>query len=87
MYIVHVHVKYTQNIPIIIQYTCTCHILHVGSVAVTLEQTKHKEKESDLNSEKRSLKVEIKELELAHQETVKALKKVNIMLLYIMCIK
>jgi hypothetical protein len=48
-----------------------------GSVAITLEQAKHKEKESELNMEKRTLKVELKELELAHQETIKALQRVS----------
>ena len=51
-----------------------------GSVAITLEQNQHKEKEEELGHEKRALKVEIKELELAHQETVKSLKKVSIMI-------
>ena len=57
--------------------TSSIHLSISGSVAVTLEQSKHKEQESELHSEKRSLKVELKELELAHQETVKALKKVS----------
>ena len=52
-------------------------------MAVTLEQSKHREQETELQTEKRSLKVELKELELAHQETVKALKKVSSYLLYI----
>ena len=51
-------------------------MLCLGSVAITLEQGQHKEKESGLQQEKRVLKVEIKEMELAHQETVKTLKKV-----------
>ena len=54
----------------------------IGSVAITLEQSSHHEKESDLISEKRSLKVELKELELAHQETIKALKKVKPIIRY-----
>lgn len=49
---------------------------HIGSVAITLEQGQHKERESGLGQEKRVLKVEIKEIELAHQETIKTLKKV-----------
>ena len=53
-----------------------------GSVAITLEQNQHKEKEEELGHEKRALKVEIKELELAHQETVKSLKKVSIIINY-----
>ena len=51
----------------------------VGSVAITIEQGQHKEKESGLGQEKRVLKVEIKEMELAHQETVKTLKKVSVL--------
>ena len=47
-----------------------------GSVAVTLEQSKHQEAERELIGEKRGLKVELKEMELAHQETVKTLKMV-----------
>ena len=49
----------------------------LGSVAITLEQNQHKEKEVGLHQEKRVLKVEIKEMELAHQEMIKALKKVS----------
>lgn len=45
-----------------------------GAVAVTLEQSQHHEREQDLNLEKRSLKVDIKESELAHQEAMKNLK-------------
>lgn len=56
-----------------------------GSVAITLEQNQHKGKEEDSGHEKRALKVEIKELELAHQETVKSLKKVrkSLIIIYI----
>lgn len=50
--------------------------MFIGSVAITLEQGQHKERESGLEQEKRVLKVEIKEIELAHQETIKTLKKV-----------
>ena len=53
------------------------HFLIIGSVVLTLEQSQHSERESGLGQEKRVLKVEIKEMELAHQETVKALKKVS----------
>ncbi|XP_064393127.1 dynein regulatory complex subunit 4-like [Halichondria panicea] len=45
-----------------------------GSVAVTLEQSDHQDREGGLIKEKRSLKVELKEMELAHQEAVKTLK-------------
>ena len=48
-----------------------------GTVAVTLEQSQHQEKEDGLRKEKRSLKVELKEMELAHQEAVKTLKMVS----------
>lgn len=48
----------------------------LGTVAVTLEQSKHREREGELRSEKRVLKVESKEMELAHQEAIKKLKMV-----------
>ena len=50
----------------------------VGAVAITLEQNQHKEREGEMKSDKRALKIEIKEMELAHEEMVKNLKKVNI---------
>jgi len=45
-----------------------------ASVAVTLEQSQHGEKEVEMRQEKRALKVDLKEMELAHQEAVKTLK-------------
>ena len=50
----------------------------VGAVAITLEQNQHKERETEMKGDKRALKIEIKEMELAHEEMVKNLKKVNI---------
>ncbi|XP_065915362.1 dynein regulatory complex subunit 4-like [Dysidea avara] len=48
-----------------------------GAVAITLEQKQHKERESEMKGDKRTLKIEIKEMELAHEEMVKNLKKKN----------
>ena len=45
-------------------------------MAITLEQKQHKERESEMKGDKRTLKIEIKEMELAHEEMVKNLKKV-----------
>jgi len=50
--------------------------LLAGAVAITLEQKQHKERESEMKGDKRTLKIEIKEMELAHEEMVKNLKKV-----------
>jgi len=44
---------------------------------VTLEQSQHGEKEAEMRQEKRALKVDLKEMELAHQEAVKTLKMVR----------
>jgi len=48
-------------------------------VAITLEQNQHKERESEMKGDKRALKIEIKEMELAHEEMVKNLKKVKLL--------
>ena len=53
-----------------------------GAVAITLEQNQHKERESEMKGDKRALKIEIKEMELAHEEMVKSLKKVTSSLIY-----
>ena len=45
-------------------------------MAITLEQNQHKEREAEMKGDKRALKIEIKEMELAHEEMVKNLKKV-----------
>ena len=47
-------------------------------MAITLEQNQHKERETEMKGDKRALKIEIKEMELAHEEMVKNLKKVQI---------
>ena len=52
-------------------------MFNLGAVAITLEQNQHKERESEMKSDKRALKIEIKEMELAHEEMVKNLKKVK----------
>ena len=48
----------------------------VGTVAMTLEEEQHRQHDADIRQEKRSLKVELKEMELAHQDATKALKMV-----------
>ena len=50
-----------------------------GAVAMTLEEEQHRQHEADIRQEKRSLKVELKEMELAHQDATKALKMVCLM--------
>ena len=54
-----------------------CLAVDTGAVAITLEQNEHQERESNMKSDKRALKIEIKEMELAHEEMVKNLKKVK----------
>nr|KAG5690590.1 hypothetical protein BaRGS_022594 [Batillaria attramentaria] len=46
-----------------------------GSVALKLAQDQHGTKEMDLRKDKRSLKVELKEQELSHEDVIKDLKK------------
>lgn len=46
---------------------------------MTLEEEQHRQHEADIRQEKRSLKVELKEMELAHQDATKALKMVCLM--------
>lgn len=48
---------------------------HEGTVAIKLEQDDHRTRERELTDDKRTLKVNIKEMELAHEEVVKTLKK------------
>ena len=55
-------------------------LYYLGAVAITLEQNQHKEREAEMKSDKRALKIEIKEMELAHEEMVKNLQKVNIII-------
>ena len=45
---------------------------------MTLEEEEHREHEAGIRREKRSVKVELKEMELAHQDATKALKMVRI---------
>lgn len=49
----------------------------LGAVAVTLEQSQHRERESVTTREKRDLKVQLKEMELAQQQKVKTLMRVS----------
>ena len=48
-----------------------------GTLTLKLEQDEHRGKESDLRKDKRGLKVQLKELELSHEDVIKDLKKVN----------
>lgn len=46
-------------------------------MALTLEQNEHEDREKDLKSDKRSLKTELREMELAHEAAIKKLKLVG----------
>lgn len=48
-----------------------------GAVALKTAQDTHNSSEMDLRKDKRSLKVELKEQELAHEDVIKNLKKVR----------
>ena len=48
-----------------------------STVSLYNAQNEHKENEQDLRKDKRSLKVDIKEQELAHEDVIKNLKKVG----------
>lgn len=48
-----------------------------GTVAIKLSQDDHRRNEMDLRKDKRSLKVALKEQELAHEDIIKNLKKVQ----------
>lgn len=52
-----------------------------GSVALKLAQDVHGGKELDLRKDKRALKVELKEQELSHEEVIKGLKKVSLVVI------
>ena len=49
-----------------------------STVALKLAQDENRENELDLRKDKRSLKVELKEQELSHEDVIKNLKKVCI---------
>ena len=57
---------------------CVCVCVCVGVVAMALEEEQHRQHEGEIRDEKRSLKVELKEMELAHQDATKTLKMVSI---------
>ncbi|XP_041375322.1 dynein regulatory complex subunit 4-like [Gigantopelta aegis] len=48
-----------------------------GTVSIKLAQDGHQNDEMELRKDKRALKVELKELELAHEDVIKNLKKTN----------
>ena len=48
-----------------------------STVALKLAQDENRSNELDLRKDKRSLKVELKEQELAHEDVIKNLKKVG----------
>ena len=60
-----------------ILYVCM-YVCVAGAVALTLEQAEHEEREKDLKTDKRSLKTELREVELAHEAAIKKLKLVSI---------
>ena len=49
-----------------------------STVALKLAQDENRSNELDLRKDKRSLKVELKEQELAHEDVIKNLKKVSL---------
>ena len=51
--------------------------MYAGAVALTLELAEHEEREKDLKTDKRGLKTELREMELAHEAAVKKLKLVR----------
>ena len=48
-----------------------------GAVSIKLAQDGHQSEELELRKDKRALKVELKELELAHEDVIKNLKRVK----------
>ena len=48
-----------------------------SAVAIKLAQDEHRSQEGDLRKDKRTLKVSLKELQLAHEDTIKDLKMVR----------
>ena len=54
-----------------------------GTVALKLAQDGNRNSEMDLRKDKRNLKVELKEMELSHEDMIKTLKKVDTTNIYI----
>jgi len=52
-----------------------------GTVALKLAQDENRGSELELRKDKRSLKVELKEQQLAHEDIIKNMKKVRFVLL------
>ena len=48
-----------------------------GILTLKLEQEEHRTSESDLRKDKRNLKIQLKELELSHEDVIKNLKRVS----------
>merc|ERR1711871_1834698 len=46
-----------------------------GEAALKLQQDEHRQREAELKKDKRSLKLELKELELAHEDVIRELKQ------------
>merc|ERR1712054_301574 len=46
-----------------------------GETALKLQQDEHRQREAELKKDKRSLKLELKELELAHEDVIRELKQ------------
>jgi growth arrest-specific protein 8 len=52
-----------------------------SSAALQIERDENRVSEYELRKDKRDLKIELKEQELAHEEMIKNMRKVNILLL------
>ena len=48
-----------------------------GEMALKLQQEEHRTREAESKKDKRSLKLELKELELAHEDAIRELKQEN----------
>eukprot|EP00966_Prymnesium_polylepis_P029243 679042-Prymnesium_polylepis.1 len=55
---------------------CTDEDASAGEMALKLQQEEHRQHEAESKRDKRSLKLELKELELAHEDAIRELKQV-----------
>ena len=72
MYVMYVILPLYLYVFVLSMYVC-----NTGAVALTLEQNEHEDREKDLKLDKRSLKTELREMELAHEAAIKKLKLVR----------
>mmetsp|Transcript_39800 Transcript_39800/g.104503 ORF Transcript_39800/g.104503 Transcript_39800/m.104503 type:complete len:518 (+) Transcript_39800:51-1604(+) len=56
---------------------CTDEDASAGEMALKLQQEEHRQHEAESKRDKRSLKLELKELELAHEDAIRELKQEN----------